>query len=861
MSRYRLSLWSWLKCAGGRLIAPILPEDVVRGSYQRSVDGSHEAEIEVAREAWWIGLLQRNRVLRIDDAVLGTTEWLVRRITDQYGGVPTVRVWCAPVDDVLRMAGPIRHQIAGGRTYYSLGVVSACVHQTIDTWILPALAAAGFGFFSRGTIESLRLLSMGWSRWTPLELRLASAAAVGHETQLTRDGESGYAIDVVERIGADLPAVHLAPGRNLLTLIRTSGEGDYATSMIPAGATRDGSGERWGMEEATLQVIAVSAGVVGLSPRNGGEPLIFHDDCYVGLYLESAIGTREEILACDATLQTVTVGDDSDYAVGDDVSIVLDAAGTRLAELPHAGAIAEFRRDAVTRDFDELRGERNYARNPFFSDNEAGAWQITGPVVRGYVYPHGSSQSGTTIVAGFLPEGLEIEPGDQVRFEFPPGTFTDWVDVVTGGVVDGSGSFLAGLQLQLGRVTIELDESVSVGPTFAGWVRSASWAEATKPTYWVDESDSVRLRPIAGISMTGLLNGAVSADNAVSIDGLTPDAGEVAAGDLVIIGGSRYSAAGAATVEGGAVSLVTTSAVTAADNATVTIFRPAIPGRVGRWAANLGAVGIGDEPFHQLVTIPYYVGMGTRWFRIAGILWNPTTTARSSGSAGIRIRDEADTTTLGSAFVPSQSIPADTAIAFEVGVELAISSTMTYRVELVRPTGAGASLTMSVAWVMVSATEDVPPIEGSYGTEIAQAGVAALRRMIDEPIVYDTSLADLATQDGYDPATESVALGTPFLTGVPDLDLARRLRCVRIRPDLVDEARTEVTLATIPLTASTASPAPATQWTAGDEATAATRRQPPATVAGAFRAIGYQQAPLSVPADPDVLPIEEYQAV
>lgn len=877
----RLSLWDRLACDGGKPLADIAESDVVSGYVEFAVDNSDSAELVVWDGVWWLGWVKRGSVMRVELAPGEVSEWFVRRIADGIGEgqQPVKRIQFAPASDVLRAAGPVFFRTTGGLTRYSLGAVSNTVHQILDTWLVQTMAAHGYGYVKRGVVTSLRLIGLAWDRWTNRELAQGVAELVSEEWRLRWNDDEDYRLDVLPEIGADLPEVELSPGRNLISLLRTQGDGAFANAIIPKGMPRGGDAERHGIEEATWVVLDVTGDVLTLGARNGGDGPIQSADQYTGLYLEARDGSRVEIVAC-TTDQEVEVTDATDFAVDDDVVFVQDAAGTRLVEIPNQPAIAEYGREAVTVNFDQFRGERNHVRNPFFSDhslangiNPGGVYQTpTG-------YDHGSTQSltSTPIVGGF-PGNWEFKAGEYLSFRNDNGLF--W------GPWSSQHEILADATAnRSGVATLSVDPPVALSFRFMTrhWVSDAT-VEALYPRHWISDDLKARLRPVGGLSMAGAMVGNYTSSLSLTADGLSPNAPFVIDGltpgtplypfDLVYRDNWRGLVAEYAEADAnGEVTVPLTriagTAISGSDNDAVTIFRPEITGRTGLWCVGV----VYQDPLIQQVVVPHYAGMPSVVFSAQFTVWNSSasniTLSASFGRPTLSVYDAAGSNVIETVTYPgSDTIPSLGSLTVTLAVEVEVSATTEYQLRLIAGQRSSGSqyltvVAWSTAYAQADPTESIPPVVGSFGTELAQAGGAKLRELSLLPVSYTTTMANLAEVDGYD-GNERIGLGTVFRARVSQLGIAARLRCLRYRADLKDPAKVAVTLGTIPPKSSTVGRKARAQFlglvTDGARRSDPTTLQPSPETEGAYRSIGRWQQPLAVPDDAEVLTIAPYEA-
>jgi hypothetical protein len=352
----RLELWSALQCAGGRRLA-IWPQVIAATtSALLGVDSSLTAQVPLDAEA--STALAQWTVVRVWEDDTRWDEWVVTTVTrDDPSAVLTFSAAWPHV--VLGRAGVVDERTPDGRVRLQLDRVGQTPAQLIDTLVVAPLAALGLPWVSRGDVPSTVVRDVSLSANTPLQA-LELIAAPDQEIAFRRVGVTGYAIDVVERVGAGGPVLDLRSARNLLTFQQDETLSEHATVITAQGAELDG--EAGTIADAVWRVTAVDGSLVTLADPDGGPGPIAYDAQLDSLQLERANGGTVPIIASTFGTQQVECGLTPALSVGALVRVVA-ADASDLVALPCPPAVREYGRIAGTIARPDIPGHRNLVPN------------------------------------------------------------------------------------------------------------------------------------------------------------------------------------------------------------------------------------------------------------------------------------------------------------------------------------------------------------------------------------------------------------------------------------------------------------------------------------------------------------------
>lgn len=256
-----IELWSDFACAGGERLAvvhdgnPLTAVKAIEAELFISIDNRDRLTLAVPADVWWLDQAWLRRVFRCEDKLGRITEWRITHSERSYiGGQPVVRFQAEPVIMDLGACGLVYDLSVAGRPYYNIGGVQLPAWQYLDTFIIQGAHRNTLGWLVRGDVGYTDAIDLSLNRATPLEWLNAVATKLKAEARLRRIGETNYALDVVEAVGADREIVLVQPIRNLLSLRKTHDVSGMATVIIPAGRVIEGDSERTGIEQAAWKV-------------------------------------------------------------------------------------------------------------------------------------------------------------------------------------------------------------------------------------------------------------------------------------------------------------------------------------------------------------------------------------------------------------------------------------------------------------------------------------------------------------------------------------------------------------------------------------------------------------------------------
>lgn len=227
--------------------------------------------------------------------------------------------------------------------------VEATATELIDNYILPRLAAKGYTWIARGTVDYTEKRLWEWDRLNPLELLRLICSARGYEYRLRRNGTTNYLIDVVETINGGEPQREVRPGINLLDFTRARKGAGHYTVLEGFGATQP-DGRRATIARALWKVTAVNAGTRRLTladPSGAGAGPLVEDNQYVysgpapGYVFRYNRGSIHRIVASFAATQEVELDDVTSYKTGDLAELRSTAGATSLASEITDGSLSK----------------------------------------------------------------------------------------------------------------------------------------------------------------------------------------------------------------------------------------------------------------------------------------------------------------------------------------------------------------------------------------------------------------------------------------------------------------------------------------------------------------------------------------
>lgn len=448
----RVERWSNFAAAGGVALGSV---EVLDGSFGVALDSSDSCSFTIRHDPRVpVGLRD---VLRVTDTAGTVREYRVQSRSKTLADARRTVTGLSPLAD-LGSSGRVR-TITGGLTRYDVGAMLTST-QIIDSIVLTNLAADGLTWWSRGTIEPSKVVTLNAPAegWTHLEWLRAIADDTGGELRARRVGETGYAIDIVTALGSTAVLAPIALGRNLLELTDSDDDSEVATAITVYGATPAGESLSAGIGENAWTIGTITGSgpfwVPLTDPAAGAGPVAFASQFGTaagtqGAYLLTKTGTTVQIT--DSRISpdnAVSVAATTGLTAGDLVQIVANANATRLSELRAPNVSRLFRTDSAA----EVRGERNLVRNgnlaTWSSVSALANWTAQGGTLLVGEYPRTTPATATgivlngTITAGATSIGFRNAPAGArffpyERFTIAGGGLANEVAAVA--VADGSG--------------------------------------------------------------------------------------------------------------------------------------------------------------------------------------------------------------------------------------------------------------------------------------------------------------------------------------------------------------------------------------------------------------------------------------
>lgn len=789
--------------------SPILMSDVLANSgtriavvsgiqsivASRDVDNNDRLTIVVPQDRPYVADLQTRQVLRFEQ-YSPAREWRISRIKDGRGlNVGTVEI--EAVSLVFDLSNVImRKVVTGGRTYFEIGAMRLTTQNYIDTYVIPALIAEGYGWIEAGTVASVVRWDQAFARPTALELLQASLTKTGTgEIELRNDNDDHYEIDIPSARGSAAPTLLVRLTRNVQALVRDRQIMPLRNVMIPFGIIPGGDAESAQLGYASFVVTFVSGTTYTIAdPYSEDEAVIAFDDQLNGLYLLKTDGTLVQITDSVAgATQTIMLASATGVASGDNVEIRADSSGTMLTELKNPAAIAAFGRIMGKVEVSDGRGERNHTPNA-----SGQAWGSPSATVTLCTANGGSS--GANLSIDGLPVGFEVNAGD-ILYRADTGQRGLIVGVVqTGGTTDGSGN-----------VALVLDRTPSI--VVADNLALALFYDVTMPTGWTRTAElPVFKRDMTLLpgSLVGTVSGAHSASNTLALTGLTAGA-HVQHGDTVTVASVNYGITFGGTVDGsGNLTVILSDVITASSGAGATITRHDHGGTEGG-----GTAMVMSSP--RLVSGTMYVqspAYAVRFSADMPTLWATvrfTAYPGSQWSAGgselpapkLELIDTATSTVLASVSDIDRTTPAAKCeqLTLQLQYELTTTRSLALRFTVPRKTGASlvgdeAHTTIALRWVMlhIGMDSEVPLTLSSHANKLWHAANRQLLKTPEEPASYSITLRDLSLM-GFDLQAEAIVLGGSVRLMVPAMNIDSELRIVGISEDLLNPMNTELTIA------------------------------------------------------------------
>lgn len=429
---------------------------LARGLHTRSLDLVDSIDLWVTTDG---GLtlddVREGRVVRVLDPPYGIFEYRISRSEEEESaqGEPVIYIRAVhPMVDLVDR-GLYEEPTVDGGSLVNPGEITDTVPGWIDR-IIAAAARNGAAYYVAGADIAEWGTDVSYtidvSGMTPLAVLYALRERLVNELTgevpelvIQRTGDAGaYEIDILRAPrNISLPRRRLSLGTTIssLRIMRGVGEqGAVITVIRPLGRVPDFGTEPSSIADLVLEVTAIDTDTVTVRlPEIGvlGYPAILWDDQFGGhgtlpnRYALLPDGSLEEITDTIEATQQLVLADASGLSVGDLIGIRTDTGGA-VVEIVNPEAYDQYGRRVASPSYPELRGERNWVRNPWLDE-----WDTPHPdVIVGQM--RASVSGDTTIPLMGLPVGAEIVAGDVLTFR---GNQENSVPIVTGGTVDGSG--------------------------------------------------------------------------------------------------------------------------------------------------------------------------------------------------------------------------------------------------------------------------------------------------------------------------------------------------------------------------------------------------------------------------------------
>lgn len=269
----RLEVWTTWAAQGGTRVA-MLP-DLISLSASATAGGDERLTLSLALDAFGASEVTVGRILRVVQDASIFDEWKIAdRNVAREGHTLTVTA-APPRTTMLVDAGLVARTDADGVVIHDFESVSLTPAQHIDTWILPALSAAGMSWIARGTVNPTARLDMTYSWDSPLAALLRLASATASELDLRRNGTTGYLIDLVPKVNTGTVA-DIRVGKNLQNVLHEQSGIEQATRIYPRGAAQEEhhatmARARWRVASitgATSNILAL------VDPAGGAGPIL-----------------------------------------------------------------------------------------------------------------------------------------------------------------------------------------------------------------------------------------------------------------------------------------------------------------------------------------------------------------------------------------------------------------------------------------------------------------------------------------------------------------------------------------------------------------------------------------------------------
>jgi hypothetical protein len=359
----RVEVWTALECAGGTRLAMLPAIASAKATLVHQDIGTLVIRVPIAASG--ADQLRERRVLRTVFADSTYTEWIITGMDDQHQRDGAVVVVAASEPAILlATACVVTRTEADGTVIPDFEVLSLTPTQHLSGFLLPNLAAANLTWVTIGTMASSARVDLTYGWDGPLAVIRRLAELTGTEWQFRRVGTTGYAIDLLSRVGSASVTLDARLGRNLRGVKRSRSVTEQVTRCYPRGVDK-GDGIRASMARNRWRITDLTGTTVTLADPAGNEGPILVDDQLNGLYLRLAsAGTPTAITDSTAATQTVVVASASGLAEEDLVEICGTSSGGDLLYLDDPATIALYGVLAGVVDRADLTDTVNLLPNP-----------------------------------------------------------------------------------------------------------------------------------------------------------------------------------------------------------------------------------------------------------------------------------------------------------------------------------------------------------------------------------------------------------------------------------------------------------------------------------------------------------------
>ena len=442
-----LQVWSAPKCQVDAQPIAALPA-VTSAQITETINGTDSGTILLPADVARAAGIAEGRIIRAIVPLRGVVEWVITSVADSATG-SKVSLTLGPLRQLLALRGFVREQ-TGTAVSLSFAPGRLTVTDLLTRYVLTNLADDGLGWLSLGTVEYMDRIDVG----TMSAIRRGGLLALiekttGYEVQLRRIGaDAGYAIDVLERRGADLPTLLMETPATATAISRTRDLAQAATAVMPVGTDGKTLGE---VDWTGGTVSGTGPFYIPLTDPAGGAAPIREDDQFSGAYLRLADGTVLAVTGSRASDSAVRVDAVGSYVSGQRVMLCETTDGRPISVISSPSALADARGLIVAQVTARgSRQERTLTPNAGFETGSSSWTEVnsSGPVVAidrdelGLTLTmaaNGTRSAGTSTATPFsvksLPPSTWVRRGDSLVVAGQTYTITADAIPTTGGAL------------------------------------------------------------------------------------------------------------------------------------------------------------------------------------------------------------------------------------------------------------------------------------------------------------------------------------------------------------------------------------------------------------------------------------------